>query len=80
MTTIVTIKNSPFVLPKEICKNVHLHKGEKVAIDTLEDGTIQIKPLRESQGCRHLKELLKHPYHMGKMHVKSRADIYNDII
>ena len=71
MTTVVIVKDSPFTLPKEICKHAHLRKGERVAIDTLEDGTIQIRHLKQSEGCKRLKELLKHPVNMGKMLYKT---------
>lgn len=79
MTTILTIKNLPFTVPKEILNQVHLHKGERIIIETLDNGTIQIKPFKENAADKRLRKLLEHPYHMGKVLVKNRQDIYDDI-
>lgn len=79
MTTVVTLKNSKFVLPKQICEQAHLYKGKKVIIEMLKNNIIKIKPFKKNSADEELKRLLKCSYHMGKVLVKSREDIYDDI-
>ena len=79
MTTIVTIKSLPSILPRKIFNLTRLHKDERVVVETFKDGTIQIKPFKENTADRRLRKLLKHPHHMGKVFVKTRQDTYDDI-